>query len=52
MKTCKYCGNEYSGTSKDTCANCVTKRALIPRFVQARDTIRRKTGMRPIKGRC
>ena len=52
MKTCKYCGVEYDSSAKDVCARCYKKEAVLHRFSQARDTIRRKTGMRPMKGRC
>lgn len=52
MKTCKYCGKENKGTAKDVCGRCWNKAMLLPRFTEARDRVRRVTGMLPMKGRC
>ena len=43
MKTCKYCGKKYDRSNKVVCSACYHKQELIPRFIKARDELRRLT---------
>ena len=48
-KLCKYCGNAVNPKSSGlVCERCRNKSVYLPRFVQARDTIRAKMGMPPM----
>jgi hypothetical protein len=48
-KTCKYCGDKYSGKEKDTCGRCKKNAPLLPRFAKARDDLRELFGLPPLE---
>lgn len=49
IKICKYCGVEFrSHHGRVACGGCNYKSALLPRFVWARDELRRLTGLPPM----
>ena len=49
MKICKFCGDAFTGTRTTMCMKCAQKSALMPKFAKARDRLRRKEGLPPMK---
>lgn len=47
---CKYCGKEFNHTSdaKRVCGTCSEKVRLLPAFIEARDALRQKLGLKPM----
>ena len=50
MKICKCCGDEYNRTNSNLCGRCEKKAPLLPRYVKARDELRRLTGWTEKRG--
>ena len=49
MRVCKYCGDELTArvikANRHICEGCKAKSPLLPRFVAARDRLRKKAGL-------
>lgn len=49
MRVCKYCGCELTArvikANRHICEGCKNKSPLLPRFVAARDRLRKKAGL-------
>lgn len=47
---CKYCEKEYQreGHAKGVCGTCASKVTLLPKYIEARDALRRKLGLKPM----